>query len=181
MNSKNSGFTLIELLVVITVIGLLAAVVLVYVNYARITARNNKRLADVTQLVKAFKLASPDGSLPDTSGATLISGGSSSGYACVSQACYGAFSDYQNYWPVTAFLSPALSVYPSDASDNTRTAGGYLFNSNLVANATGPAGNYLPSGPVIQYFLEIRGTPNCGTGILWKVTSDRAVCYMLLN
>ena len=51
-----SGFTLIELLVVISIIGLIAAVVLVNLNLSRIEARNTKRKEDVAQLRKALEL-----------------------------------------------------------------------------------------------------------------------------
>ncbi|MBI5531036.1 MAG: type II secretion system protein [Candidatus Doudnabacteria bacterium] len=51
-----SGFTLIELLVVIAILGLLASVVLVSTNSARIKARDAKRAADFSQLSKALEL-----------------------------------------------------------------------------------------------------------------------------
>lgn len=53
---KQKGFTLIELLVVISVIGLLASVVLVSLNNARVKARDTKRIADIKQLQTALEM-----------------------------------------------------------------------------------------------------------------------------
>lgn len=56
-NRKNQpGFTLIELLVVITIIGLLATIVLVSLNTARMKARDTRRLADLRQVALALEM-----------------------------------------------------------------------------------------------------------------------------
>lgn len=56
MQSNQKGFTLIELLVVISIIGLLASVVLVSLNGARVKARDVKRIADLKQMQTALAL-----------------------------------------------------------------------------------------------------------------------------
>ena len=53
---KQKGFTLIELLVVISVMGMLAAMILVSLNSVRSKGRDAKRVADLAQIVKVLEL-----------------------------------------------------------------------------------------------------------------------------
>lgn len=53
---KNKGFTLIELLVVIAIIGLLATIVMVSLNSARMKARDARKQADFKNISLALNL-----------------------------------------------------------------------------------------------------------------------------
>ena len=56
MYRKGKGFTLIELLVVISVLGVMAAVILVAMNNVRSKARDARRVANLSQIAKALEL-----------------------------------------------------------------------------------------------------------------------------
>jgi prepilin-type N-terminal cleavage/methylation domain-containing protein len=71
MNKK--GFTLIELLVVVSIIGLLATIVMVSLNSARVKARDVKRKADLGAIQIALEL------YYDKYGSYRVSGGGSGG------------------------------------------------------------------------------------------------------
>ncbi len=56
MFKKQKGFTLIELLVVIAIIGILATIVLVSLNSARVKARDARRSSDIRQFALAMEM-----------------------------------------------------------------------------------------------------------------------------
>lgn len=60
----NKGFTLVELLVVIAIIGILATVVLVSLNSARLKARDARRITDIRQMSLALENYYDDQSSP---------------------------------------------------------------------------------------------------------------------
>ncbi len=72
-----SGFTLIELLVVISVIGLLAALIMVNFNAARQRARDVQRKSDLNQIKKGLRMYYNDyGQYPTESGGNIVACGS---------------------------------------------------------------------------------------------------------
>jgi len=128
--SNRKGFTLIELLVVIAIIGVLAAVVLVSLNTARMRGRDARRLADLDSVRLAIEVWSDqNGSVyPDAA----------SGDAGTSNAVYGEVTSAL----VTADL---LTAAPADpvagrlyvAGVNTETlATSYILGADLEADHT---------------------------------------------
>lgn len=150
------GFTLIELLVVISIIGLLATVVLVSLNRARIKARDTRRQADMYQIVAALNLYYQDnGCLPSTSGTACAGAGS------YSDANAGGW-DYSSQGGFMTFLknSGAMAKVPVDPL-NTMTGDG------------SPAGTY-----AYRYYCYTSG-PNLGAHLGYWRESDGAYVYVI--
>ena len=121
---KSKGFTLIELLVVISVIGLLASVILVSLNSARVKARDTRRLADIKQFQTALEL------YYDKNDRYPISGGATSPNSNWSNSGDGSWITLQA--ALNPYLSK-LSIDPKQSPSGTwpGSAGehGYAFYS----------------------------------------------------
>src|SRR3989338_3396063 len=95
---KSKGFTSIELLVVISIIGLLASIVLVSLNSARVKARDTRRLMDMHQIMLALEqYATDNGDLYPTG---------------VYDSCY------PNWDTLASTLAPYISSLPLDPINN---------------------------------------------------------------
>ncbi len=133
MKPKNkNGFTLIELLVVISIIGLLASVVLVSLNKARIKARDTRRLADLKQIMTALEMYVSDiGYYPNTKSTTAAV------WACFdcsgsaySQAIYDASGNTQVATDIRAALSPYLKNAADPKNTHIGPYVGYIYASD---------------------------------------------------
>jgi prepilin-type N-terminal cleavage/methylation domain-containing protein len=116
MKTKNNqkGFTLIELLVVIAVIGLLASVVLVALNGARLKSRETKRLADVAQFVKALELYYGDNNAYPLSGG--VAGTCGTGGTCPNSAWSNSIDS--SWTTLQTAMQKYLSKLPHDPSES---------------------------------------------------------------
>ena len=123
--TKQKGFTLIELLVVIAIIGLLASIVMVSLNSARVKARDAKRAAEVKQLALAIEMYyDTNGSFPPTAG--CLNGWCCLGHGTAGRCWAGV------YWGIDATdnaISPTyLSKIPDDPLNNTAKYGdAYMY------------------------------------------------------
>jgi len=155
---KRQAFTLVELLVVISIIGLLSAVAMTSFNSTRMSARNQKRKADLVQISKALELYYNDkGAYPSTGvsgccswwGVTSTFGshdssGSNGWIPNLAPNYIGRLPDDPNMGKIN--LGSALAGCRTDAGWNT-----YVYTSNgtdykLLAYC-GPEGTLLPSDP----------------------------------
>ncbi|PIW74860.1 MAG: hypothetical protein CO003_00400 [Candidatus Portnoybacteria bacterium CG_4_8_14_3_um_filter_44_15] len=130
---QSAGFTLIELLVVISIIGLLASIVLVSVNSARVKARDARRMSDLKQLQLALEMYyDSNNAYPSTGGSwwgVCVNGGSRT-TSGANAYIPGLTPDY-------------MSVLPIDPLDNRTGWSGYLYRSTgaiykLLDHAIGP-------------------------------------------
>lgn len=141
------GFTLIELLVVIAIIGVLATVVLVSLNTARIKARNARRASDMDLILKALNIFYDSyGCLPITNGSTCIGGYSESNSGGWDYSSQGGFMTFLQ----TGGVMAQVPVDP-------------------VNNMTGDS---VPSGTYAYRYYCYASGPNIGLHLGYRRESD---------
>ncbi|MDD5589739.1 MAG: type II secretion system protein [Candidatus Portnoybacteria bacterium] len=98
---KKRGFTLIELLVVIAIIGILATIVLVSLNSARVKARDARRQSDMHQIALAMEMY----------------------YDSQSPASYLNIADTATAIPVSSSIGTYMNPVPLDPTNS----GNYIY------------------------------------------------------
>ena len=149
---SKKGFTLIELLVVIAIIGLLATIVMVSVNSARIKARNSKRQAEIKQFNLVMEMYyDTNGSYPSSCGAWACMGHWKSGQTCAAGVQCQA-------------LDQALLTYMSVIPDDPLNKAGCAY---------GDAYYYWTNGSVTYFDTRFESMSSCPSGyFFWGGTGD---------
>lgn len=141
----SKGFTLIELLVVIAIIGMLSGMVLVSMKGVREKARDARRAADMTQILKAMSLFYVQNEcLPKTSGSTCPGTGS------YSEANAGGW-DYSSQGGFMTFLEnsgflPKIVDPINDMTGDGNPAGSHAYKYYCYSD-----------GPTLGYWKEFNG------------------------
>jgi prepilin-type N-terminal cleavage/methylation domain-containing protein len=118
------AFTLVELLVVISIIGLLSTIAVVSLGSARVKARDVKRVADKTQIIKALQLYyEVNGGWPSAAGDWRCLG------APTTENCFGAFTGLD---ALKTAMSPYMANIPTTGADS----GNLAYNRYLYVNIT---------------------------------------------
>jgi prepilin-type N-terminal cleavage/methylation domain-containing protein len=162
-NNPNTqrGFTLIELLVVISIIGFLSTIIFTALGDARVRARDAKRVANKTQVIKALVLYQANyGVWPD-------SGGRWDCIAPISEpVCWEGSSPMINSGRLEQALSPFMSTIP----DNDAKPGFYAYNRIIYTN--GIIGQSNLTGVLVVWAQErspaiTNSCPMIGVGYWW--------------
>jgi type II secretion system protein G len=144
---ETKGFTLIELLVVIAVLGLLASVVLISLDSARVKARNAKRKSDISQVMKALELYfDANNNYPSCQ------------MACGQAWTLGPQNTERTIANLASYLSPYISQMPTDPKGPTNYL--YVWRNNGSGDAYGLLVPFANDGGTSCKFMSTGGNAN---------------------
>jgi len=148
------GFTLVELLVVISIIGILAGVVIVSVNSARVKARDNKRQVDIDTVSQSLELYYAQNKNYPTS--TTFNSSNNTSWTALKTSLISPTISYISSWPTDpgknyyAYVSDTGKRYAVDATLEKAPSSTVGTSCNSNDTAFWQSGNF-KCGTVYHY------------------------------
>ena len=186
MNKYTRGFTIIELLIVITIIGILAAIIIVLFSGAQQRANNSQTISIVTQYIKASTQYAIDNfKYPEPSAGTLdwsCLGNGYPGNTCLTKLgalpCNGFGTVVSQSWyndavkPYLRNKTPTTSLQNVPCSGTFSSGGAYLSNWPTVGQAA--------------IFYQLNGNIGCGSpggikaDVYFYADNNSPMCHVIL-
>lgn len=151
---KTVGFTIVELLVVVTVIGIIAGIVVVSYNSARINAENAKTLQAANQYLKTItNYGVRNGTYPVTSTYPCLGTVASCAKVSGSTNCFGINGAISNA-SFNAIIAAEVSPVPEPSTQGITCSGNQYVGGYYNRNDSG-------NGKTAEINFFLRGNQTC--------------------